>query len=745
MDTAQEELQRKLYLNRGRVLLIDPPRSKVAPNKASRRISFDMLPTEVIESSVAGNTRSKNPLAAGSLPATWTIYKLSDARTAYTTRRPPFVQGKGQLNIDKARRRVALADRQGRLLENPRTAEFLAHSWDKNDFFWTLDLEGTRWIVKAYGGGPQGGVTYRKWLGVRDGFSEKPVAFSIKQLENRQEILPSPVKSSFKSFGEETETIRVMSCVDTTSEGYNDIDVDEFIDAIWSNEADRIEPAADAVSQEARSVMENIDLAQAPRSMPKTQLGFWEISGGETRFELNRSKKAKKRASDCLNEDNSMPECLSEQAAKRLCAIHRVNGNRTLQQDQEEARPTAFSSLDPSRQDLDITDTHEMVRSMQRASLDPVTSPEDTAIETHQCPIEATEAYDAQGSERTLPPATATSDWEYKQEREVSHLYSVTPPPAPFLANASAPIVPPSPRPRWLSGRPMGRCRMVAERILADRNRVVRAAGSGCRQCVDNTYECITAPGRKHCAFCTSRGSARNYFCSLATSGPQAIQPVDRAVAPAVQDDISPPTVLGDRYFGSRHFVPAKARSKNSYPIGSSIVDAAIPRPAIPQAANVAAFVEREWISIGDHAREQRAESSSRQHTELNASQPVISQQNEVPTSMPERALAAHRQANTTLQVSLGTDTSFVPIKLRSCMTISSFFDMVLAACDLEDQEHTVVGVEVQYQWIPNMRMMIKRKIPDSFAEMLEIVDEAPCWKEEGVGRCRVELRVVLR
>ena len=522
-----------------------------------------MLPTQVIESSVAGNTRSKNPLAAGSLPDTWTIYKLSDARSVFTKRRPPFVQGKGQMNIDEARKRVALADRQGRLLENPRTAQFSAHSWDKNDFFWTLDLEGTRWIVKAYGGGPQGGVTYRKWLGVKEGFSEKPVAFSMKQSENGQQTWPPPVRSSLKPSSEEVETTRVMDYVDITSEEYSDTEIDEVMNAILGDNADRTEPAIGAVSKKDGSVIEIIDLTQVPRSMPKTQLGLLGVAGGETRFELNRSKKAKKRASDCSSKDNSIPECLPEQAAKRLCASHGVDGNKPFHQEQEEGRPIAFLGLDPSRQDLNITNTHEMIISMERASLDPVTSPEDAAIETHRRPIGATtEGFDTQRSEPTFLPATAHLDWEYKQEREVSHLYSVTPPPAPFLANASAPIVPPSPRPRWLSGRPMGRCRMVAERILADRNRVVRAMGSGCRQCVDYMYECITAPGRKHCAFCTSRGSARNYFCSLATSGAQAIQPVDRAVAPVVQDDISPPTVLGNRYFGSRHFVPAETGSK---------------------------------------------------------------------------------------------------------------------------------------------------------------------------------------
>ena len=465
----------------------------VGQEKSTRRLPFNMYSAEPMESSVAGNTRSKTPLAAGILPASWTIYKLADAKTTFATRRPPFVRRKGQLSIGEARRRVALADKQGRLVENPRVAEFAAHSWDQDDFFWTLDLEGTRWIVKANGGGPQDEVTYRKWLGVREGFSEKPVAFSMKQLENEPETLLPPVAFSTQPSDEKTDTIRVLSHVNRTSEEYSDVEVDEVMEAILSDE---VADSATA-SQKARSVVEVIDLTKASTSMPKKQLDGPGCSGVETRFELNRSKNTKKRAGDISNNDNVTSERLSEQAAKRLRG---VNGSKPREQEREETRANAFYTPDSSRPNLDIKDTHDMVRSTERASLDPVISSQDLVIETSRSPPAEG---DTRRFESIFEPFTTNPKSDFKNEREISHLYSATPPPVPFRANASASVVPASPRPRWLSRRPMGRCRMIAERILADRNRIVRAAGSGCRQCAENSYECITAPGRKHYAFCT--------------------------------------------------------------------------------------------------------------------------------------------------------------------------------------------------------------------------------------------------
>ncbi|MCJ1395234.1 hypothetical protein MMC18_008117 [Xylographa bjoerkii] len=657
MTKAQEELQRKLCLNRGRVLLVDPLRPKAVQEMAHRRVLFDMLPTEVTESTIASNTRSKNPLAAATLPATWAVYKLADAKVAYATRRPPFVQRIGQLKTGEARRQVALADKQGRLQETPRTAEFTAHAWDKDEFFWTLDLEGTRWIVKAYGGGPQGGVTYRKWLGVREGFSEKPVAFSMKQVENVRQNLTTRAAGSTEPHNEkQSDTIRVRSFMDIPAEEYPDLEVDDIMAAILSDKASKIESAAGTFNDEAVPVTEVIDLTGGPTSVPKKQLGSSRDFWGERRFELDRTKRGKKRQSDDSGYDSSSAEGTSETGPKRLCV---AESHQSPEQPQERRDDGVFVRFHPFQPDLNSIATRDMVKSMERASLDPVAAYKDIAMDSNELRIQTPGINCTKHMTAASTPTASKTYVPLKTDREMSHLYSVTPPPQ-NSANISAPVV----------------------------------------------------PAKEH---------------------------VNGAVASTVQDDISPSTVLGNSLCSLRYFVPETIGNKSSYQNSHNIAVAATPRPAVPQAANVAALGESRWINIGDNVRGQSAEA---QQPALNTSHPTVLQ---LGARTPGVTLSAHKQANTTLHVSLDTASSFVPIKLRSCMTISSFFDMVLSACDLEDQGHTISGVEVQYEWIPNMRMMIKRKIPDSFAEMLEIVDEAPCWKENGIGRCWVKIRVVLR
>ncbi|MCJ1247501.1 hypothetical protein MMC30_004715 [Trapelia coarctata] len=58
----------------------------------------------------------------------------------------------------------------------------------------------------------------------------------------------------------------------------------------------------------------------------------------------------------------------------------------------------------------------------------------------------------------------------------------------------------------------------TAERIARDPRRVVRVgtAESACTKCVAKGVECVTAPGRKRCAFCTSR-AGRDNTCVVGT------------------------------------------------------------------------------------------------------------------------------------------------------------------------------------------------------------------------------------
>lgn len=117
----------------------------------------------------------------------------------------------------------------------------------------------------------------------------------------------------------------------------------------------------------------------------------------------------------------------------------------------------------------------------------------------------------------------------------------------------------------------------------------------------------------------------------------------------------------------------------------------------------------------------------------------------DVPPTEP--AISIYKQMRTTLQVYLSTGMRFVPVKLRSCMTVSTFFSTILAACDLENQEGQVAGVTAHFEWLQDRdAMVIKKGIPDSFAEFLEVVDEAPCWSSGAKRvRCYVTIAVSLK
>lgn len=111
--------------------------------------------------------------------------------------------------------------------------------------------------------------------------------------------------------------------------------------------------------------------------------------------------------------------------------------------------------------------------------------------------------------------------------------------------------------------------------------------------------------------------------------------------------------------------------------------------------------------------------------------------------------LASHKQSRTTLFIAIPLSTDTVPLKLRSCMTIPSLFNSVLAICAQPGQtsQDVVSGIRATFEWKQekdvDRAILLKQDFPDTFEVFLEIIDGAPCWKEEG-GRCGVGVEVVL-
>ena len=137
------------------------------------------------------------------------------------------------------------------------------------------------------------------------------------------------------------------------------------------------------------------------------------------------------------------------------------------------------------------------------------------------------------------------------------------------------------------------------------------------------------------------------------------------------------------------------------------------------------------------------------------------------PTSPP--LLSTYKQNNTILCIyppspAATTSPTYIPVKLRSCMTMSALFHTVARACGLEEGENDILALIINFGGKPNERrsedgqqedrsvaevrggrtgkMKIKKNIEDSFEIFLEKVERLDCWILEGErekGECEIE------
>ncbi|MCJ1368342.1 hypothetical protein MMC16_007484 [Acarospora aff. strigata] len=110
----------------------------------------------------------------------------------------------------------------------------------------------------------------------------------------------------------------------------------------------------------------------------------------------------------------------------------------------------------------------------------------------------------------------------------------------------------------------------------------------------------------------------------------------------------------------------------------------------------------------------------------------------------PNTSIDFYKQSHTTLHISLSTnDYGAVPIYLRSCMTIETFFASMLSAWGLEGKDSEVAAVTVKFDWLKEEGpMIVRREVSDSFQKMLETINEAQVWKDRSVERRRCDVRV---
>lgn len=114
---------------------------------------------------------------------------------------------------------------------------------------------------------------------------------------------------------------------------------------------------------------------------------------------------------------------------------------------------------------------------------------------------------------------------------------------------------------------------------------------------------------------------------------------------------------------------------------------------------------------------------------------------------MPE--LSAYKQDHTTLLVSVTTYiyASILPIKLRSCMTMETFFSSILNATrNTVNRGGSSSDVLVSFNWKDatdrGRSMLLRKDTMDTYQVFLETINEAPCWDHMN-GRCEIAVDIV--
>ena len=118
--------------------------------------------------------------------------------------------------------------------------------------------------------------------------------------------------------------------------------------------------------------------------------------------------------------------------------------------------------------------------------------------------------------------------------------------------------------------------------------------------------------------------------------------------------------------------------------------------------------------------------------------------QTQTPASLP--SLTLYKQTNTTLRVTRDSNIiGFVPLRLLTCMTMSTLFSNVVTASGRKGDE-PIECIMVVFDWKDDhdvyKTIYIDKGTQGSFEIFLEIIDEAPEWENER-GKCGVAVEIV--
>ena len=118
------------------------------------------------------------------------------------------------------------------------------------------------------------------------------------------------------------------------------------------------------------------------------------------------------------------------------------------------------------------------------------------------------------------------------------------------------------------------------------------------------------------------------------------------------------------------------------------------------------------------------------------------------PPTFDTHTLSPYKQAHTTLRIALVP----YPLKsaihrLRSCMTMDTFFSTVVGISGYKGDKDRIFGITATFDCKsdedPDKSMVVREGWQDSFDVFLETVDGAESWTEEG-GKCGVAVNLLL-
>ena len=121
---------------------------------------------------------------------------------------------------------------------------------------------------------------------------------------------------------------------------------------------------------------------------------------------------------------------------------------------------------------------------------------------------------------------------------------------------------------------------------------------------------------------------------------------------------------------------------------------------------------------------------------------------NHEPRPLDTQTLSPYKQSHTTLRIAL------IPYplqsavqRLRSCMTMATFFTTVIGVSGYKGNKEKIFGISATFDCKPDddadKSMVIREEWVDSFDLFLETVDGAESWKGDG-GKCGVSVKLLV-